>query len=68
MSCIAKTASCRTLSPASIQLNKLVAAGEIPDSAYACITVVYFPPASCIQSENFPILPEIGLKIGTERI
>ncbi len=42
MLCIAKIASCRTLSPASVQLNKLVAAGEIPDSAYACIAVVYF--------------------------
>ena len=32
MFCIAKTASCRTFSPASVQLNKLVAAGEIPDT------------------------------------
>ncbi len=42
MLCIAKTASCRTLSPAAFQLRKLVAAGEIPDRAYACIAVVYF--------------------------
>ncbi len=48
MLCIAKTASCRTLSPAAFQLRKLVAAGEIPDSAYACIAVVYFRPVSGI--------------------
>ncbi len=33
MLCIAKTASCRTLSPAAVQLRKLVAGGEIPDTA-----------------------------------
>ena len=32
MLCIAKIASCRTLSPAAVQLRKLVAAGEIPDT------------------------------------
>ncbi len=42
MLCIAKIASCRTFSPAAFQLRKLVAAGEIPDTAYACIAVVYF--------------------------
>ena len=39
MLCIA---SCRTLSPAAVQLRKLVAAGEIPDTAYACIAVIDF--------------------------
>ena len=34
-------ASCRTFSPAAIQLRKLVAAGEIPDAAQACIAVIY---------------------------
>ena len=32
MLCIAKIASCRTLSPAAVQLRKLVAGGEIPDT------------------------------------
>ncbi len=32
MLCIAKMASCRTHSPAAVQLRKLVAAGEIPDT------------------------------------
>ena len=32
---------CRTLSPAAVQLRKLVAAGEIPDTAYACIAVIH---------------------------
>ena len=45
MLCIAKTASCRTLSPAAFQLRKLVAAGEIPDTAYACIAVIHSGPA-----------------------
>lgn len=35
MLCIAKIASCRTFSPASAQLNKLAAAGEIPDTPRA---------------------------------
>ena len=37
-----KNASCRTISPAAVQLRKLVAAGEIPDTAYACIAVIHF--------------------------
>ena len=40
-----KNASCRTLSPAAVQLRKLVAAGEIPDTAYACIAVIHFAAA-----------------------
>ncbi len=46
MLCIAKIASCRTFSPAAFQLRKLVAGGEIPDSACACISVVHFSGAS----------------------
>ena len=37
-----KIASCRTLSPAAVQLRKLVAGGEIPNTAHACIAVIYF--------------------------
>ena len=49
---IVKTASCRTFSPAAFQLRKLVAAGEIPDTAYACIAIVHsistlFPYSAC---------------------
>ena len=36
-----KIASCRTLSPAAVQLRKLVAGGEIPNTAHACIAVIY---------------------------
>ena len=39
MLCIAK--NCRTLSPAAVQLRKLVAGGEIPNTAHACIAVIY---------------------------
>ena len=42
MFCIAKIASCRTFSPAAVQLRKLAAAGEIPDTVHACIAVIYF--------------------------
>ena len=41
MLCIARIASCRTLSPAAVQLRKLVAGGETPDTAYACIAVIH---------------------------
>ena len=39
-----KNASCRTVSPAAVQLRKLVAAGEISDTAHACIAVIHFLP------------------------
>ena len=48
MLCIAKTASCRTFSPAAFQLRKLVAVGEIPDTAYACIAIVHSISTLCL--------------------
>ena len=41
MFCIVEIASCRTLSPAAVQLRKLVAGGEISETAYACIAVIH---------------------------
>ena len=50
MLCIAKIASCRTLSPAAVQLRKLVAGGEIPDtgvcSASECPFRIFRPGAA----------------------
>ena len=49
-----KNASCRTVSPAAVQLRKLVAAGEIPDTAYACIAVIHLQSdfSSCILADR----------------
>ena len=33
--------SCFPFSPAAVQLRKLVAADEIPDTAHACLAVIY---------------------------
>ena len=38
---IVGTASCRTFSPAAVQLRKLVAEGGIPETAYVCIAVIH---------------------------
>ena len=38
-----KNVSCLPLSPAVVQLRKLVAAGEIPDTAHACVVAIHFP-------------------------
>ncbi len=50
MLCIAKKASCRTFSPAAVQLRKLVAAGEIPDTNVCSI------PGSVHLGKRFIIL------------
>ena len=38
---IAEIASCSPLSPAAVRLRKPAAAGGIPDTADACIAVIY---------------------------
>ena len=45
-----KNASCRTISPASVQLNKLVAAGELPGLPCALHRGVHFPRVYGIKS------------------
>ena len=53
---IAKTASrFPVVSSAAVQLRKLVAGGETPDSAHACIAAVYFafPIFASKYSRNF---------------
>ena len=59
-----KNASCRTVSPAAVQLRKLVAAGEIPDTAYACIAVIHSKKS---VSFPFPCLTYALLKASVIR-
>ena len=61
-----KNASCRTISPAALPLRKLVAAGEIPDTAYACIAVIHFITLKRAVGEYTDSLsPEAGHRIPT---
>ena len=54
MLCIAKNCFVLFFSPSAVQLRELVAGGEIPDTAYACIAIIYLKTKGGTDSNPLP--------------
>ncbi len=64
MLCIAEIASCRTVSPAAVQLRKLVAGGEIPDPSVCSAPGWFIPEHDNLDARELEFLTEKSQSFG----